>query len=136
MREMLYTFTNIINDIHDHFLLLFKALGWDISDDVMHFWIIGICGFILFGGTQLLFKWLVRWGITAVSLFYSLTFITVLVILIEVQQHFTNRGNMEVSDAIMGLAGFLFFFGVYLTVKFINNQVKKAVDKRKNNKVM
>ena len=59
-----------------------------------------------------------KWSIVIFSFLYTFTVIVVLVFAIEIQQAYTQRGNMEFADAIMGLWGFIVFFGGYAIIAF------------------
>ena len=76
---------------------------------------------------QVVFKMLSKWSITAISFIYTFTVIVVIVFAIEIQQKITGRGNMEFLDAVIGLWGFLLFFGIYLTIRLLVFGVKRML---------
>ena len=53
----------------------------------------------------------------------------VLVFAVEIQQAYTQRGNMEFADAVMGLWGFIVFFAVYAVIGIIGYFIYKAFKK-------
>jgi zinc transporter ZupT len=105
----------LVNNLHDVLIDIFKNMGLQLSDKDLHFWIIGVIGIFTFFFVLVLFKWVskLKWSVTAFSFIYTFTIMVVLVFAIEIQQAITNRGNMEFADAVMGLYGFLFFFLIY-----------------------
>ncbi|MGM0845920.1 MAG: hypothetical protein ACQEUT_13175 [Bacillota bacterium] len=113
-----------VNGLHDLLIKISNdALGLNLTDKDLHFWIMGFLGIAVFFFVFTVTKWLSKmpFGITMISFLYSMTFMFVLVFAIEIQQAITNRGNMEFADAVIGLWGFLVLFMVYgaigLTIK-------------------
>jgi Ca2+/Na+ antiporter len=99
----------------------------------MHFWVIGVIGIIIFFLTDGLFRFLAKWNISAVSFIYTFTVLMVLVFSVEIQQKITGRGNMELTDATIGLKGFLVFFGIYVVIVLIVKLGKWVYKKIKEN---
>lgn len=114
-----------MNDIHD--IIIDSSFLGRYSDKQLHFIIIGIIGIIIFAATQLLFKWLAKRSITAISFIYTFTVLIVLVFGIEIQQKITGRGNMEFNDILAGIYGFMYIFFVYLVAKLVIHLFKKYV---------
>lgn len=108
--------TGIINYFHDNLILLTKFLGLSLNDKQLHFLVIGFLGIILFVLVDRVFKFLVRYSLTAISFIYTFTVLVVFVFAIEIGQKVTGRGNMEFQDIVEGLWGFLVVFVIYLTV--------------------
>lgn len=106
----------LVNNVHDYLILIFKDLGFHLSDKDLHFWVIGIIGILIFFITDVLFRLISKISISAVSFVYTFTVLLVLVFAVEIQQKITGRGNMEFEDAAVGLKGFLAFFAVYLAI--------------------
>jgi uncharacterized membrane protein YfhO len=127
MKEIILFLAEAVNNIHDVLIAVTKAFGLQLTDKDLHFWIIGIVGIFTFLAVYTVFnilaKW--RWSITAISFVYTFTVMTVLVFAIEIQQAITNRGHMEFSDAVIGLWGFLVFFGVYAGIALIVTGLKR-----------
>ena len=88
-----------------------------------------LIGIVIFAFTQIIFKKLSKYSITAISFIYTLTVMVVIVFAIEIQQKITNRGNMEFADIAYGLYGFLYIFLVYLLFKFILLAIKMLYKK-------
>jgi hypothetical protein len=114
-----------MNDIHD--IIIDSSFLGKYSDKQLHFIIIGIIGIIIFAATQLLFKWLAKRSITAISFIYTITVLIVLVFGIEIQQKITGRGNMEFNDILAGIYGFMYIFFFYLVVKLLIYVIKKYI---------
>ncbi|WP_430790550.1 hypothetical protein VBD025_06750 [Virgibacillus flavescens] len=124
MREAILLLAETVNNIHDK---LNNRFGMEMTDDALHFWIIGIIGILSFFVVYGCFKFVekMKWSTTIQSFIFTFTIMIILVFAIELQQAITNRGSMEFSDAVMGLWGFLAFFAVYCLVLLIASLVMK-----------
>lgn len=131
MVYLLKMISSITNNIHDFLIGLFKVLGYNMTDKQLHFLIIGIIGMVVFLLVNLLFKYLAKYSIAAISFIYTFTVMVVFVFAIEIEQKITKRGNMEFKDITAGLWGFLEFFGVYLAIKLLIYLIKKGYTKLK-----
>ena len=107
---------SIINNIHDFIVYILSAMGIDLTDKGLHFWTIGVIGIVLFLVADNVFKRLAKWSVSAISFVFTFLFLTVLVFGLEIEQKITGRGNMEFSDIVSGLWGFIALFMVYLIV--------------------
>ncbi|MCP3741154.1 hypothetical protein NLX69_16085 [Rossellomorea sp. BNER] len=118
LKEGITLIAEFVNKIHDILIMVSNQLGLKLSDKDLHFWIMGFIGICMFLFVFTVSKWLskLRFGITTLSFFYTLTFMFVLVFAVEIQQAITNRGNMEFIDAIVGLWGYIAFFLVYIGI--------------------
>ncbi len=116
MSSALKFITSIINYFHDKLILLTKFVGLDLNDKQLHFLVIGLIGILLFLVVHMIFKYLVRYSLTAISFIYTFTVLVVFVFAIEIGQKVTGRGNMEFQDIVEGLWGFLVAFAIYLVV--------------------
>lgn len=132
MLELLKLFTSIINYAHDAIVNFVRARGYNLTDKDLHFIIIALMGLTIFICVQILFKFLSKYSITAISFIYTFTVLVVIVFAIEIQQKLTNRGNMEFADIVYGLYGFLCIFAVYLLIKGVIWAVKKGIGYYKN----
>ncbi|MBD7915046.1 hypothetical protein H9660_07775 [Clostridium sp. Sa3CUN1] len=117
MVEILKLTASFINDLHDKVLDIVSIGGYQLNDKQLHFIFMALIGIIIFAFTQLIFKQLAKYSITAISFIYSFTVMIVIVFAIEIQQKITNRGNMEFADIAFGLYGFIYFFLIYLLIK-------------------
>jgi len=117
--------TAIINYFHDNLILLTKFMGLSLNDKQLHFLVIGLIGILLFVFVHKLFKYLVRYSLTAISFIYTFTVLVVFVFAIEIGQKVTGHGNMEFQDIVEGLWGFLVAFGIYMVVVMGVSGLKK-----------
>lgn len=133
MKDIILFLAEVVNNIHDVLIAVAKAFGLQLTDKDLHFWIIGIAGIFTFFAVYLFFKMLSRWrwSITAISFVYTFTVMTVLVFAIEIQQAITDRGHMEFSDAVIGLWGFLVFFGIYACFALVITGLKRLLKRTK-----
>lgn len=125
-----------VNNFHDKLQTLVSSLnlGWD--DKHLHFVVIGVIGIVIFAITQLIFRWISKYSITALSFIYTFTVLLVIVFAIEIEQKITKRGNMEFGDITAGLIGFIYFFIAYSIVRIIHYLIKnnKKGSRRKKSK--
>ncbi|WP_066186104.1 MULTISPECIES: hypothetical protein [Gracilibacillus] len=128
MREAILLLVDIINYIHD---AIADMVGVNMTDKELHFWIFGILGMITFFFVYVVFKIIskMKWSIVTLSFFYTFTVMVVLAFAIEIQQAYTQRGNMEFADAVMGLWGFVVFFAVYAVIALVIYGVIKLLKK-------
>ncbi|MDD7795260.1 hypothetical protein [Clostridium sp. 'White wine YQ'] len=128
---------NVVNNLHDLLQKIFNKMGVGLNDKQLHFIIIGLLGICIFGITQLAFKKLSKYSITAISFIYTFTVLVVIVFAIEIGQKITKRGNMEFEDIVAGLMGFLYLFIIYLIIKigkYLWNEVFSRKKSRKTRK--
>lgn len=119
MVKALKLITQITNYSHDKLVQLSSQLGLHYNDKQLHFLVIGLLGMMLFIFVNIIFKFLARYSIMAISFIYTFTVLVVLVFAIEIQQKLTGRGHMEFQDIEQGLWGFLVAFSLYLGVVLI-----------------
>jgi hypothetical protein len=124
MVEILKLIASFINDLHDKVLDIVSIAGYQLNDKQLHFIFMALIGIIIFAFTQLIFKYLAKYSITAISFIYTFTVMIVIVFAIEIQQKLTNRGNMEFADIVYGLYGFIYIFLIYLLIKLIILAIK------------
>ena len=132
MVEILKLIASFINDLHDKVLDIVGIAGYTLNDKQLHFIFMAVIGILIFTFTQIVFKKLAKYSITAISFIYTFTVMVVIVFLIEIQQKLTNRGNMEFADIVYGLYGFIYVFLIYLLIKLIVLAIKKAYKKYSN----
>lgn len=124
MAEIIKLLMGIVNNVHDGLQGVSNLLNISLNDKQLHFIIIGIIGIVIFACTQMLFKWLSKYSITAISFIYTFTLLVVIVFAIEIGQKITNRGHMEFADIVAGIMGFMYLFVIYLVIKLIVYLVK------------
>lgn len=117
MENALSILVNLINSLHDFIVIFFKYLGLGLTDKDLHFWFVGVVGIVIFVVSDMIFRYVSRWSISAISFIYTLTVLIVVVFGLEIEQKITGRGAMEFSDIVSGLWGFLAIFSVFLAIK-------------------
>jgi hypothetical protein len=132
MVELLKLMADFINNLHDAVLDVVEIGGYSFNDKQLHFLFMAAIGILIFGVTQVTFKKISKYSITAISFIYTLTVMIVIVFAIEIQQKLTNRGNMEFADIAYGLYGFIYVFCIYLLIRLIIFLIKKLYNKLKN----
>lgn len=130
MAEIIRFIAGIVNEIHDIIMKAAAQFGLQATDKDLHLWIIGIIGILSFFVVHFVFKQLAKWSITSISFIYTFTLILVLVFAIEIQQGITGRGNMEFQDAVVGIYGFLLFFGIYVLYRLIRYGIRRMTGKK------
>lgn len=115
-----------INYIHDLLLHFSRSMQFNLSDEQLHFIVIGLVGLVLFLIVNRLFKFLAKYSIEAISFIYTFTVLVVVVFAIEIEQKITGRGRMELSDIADGLWGFIIAFFAYLLLRLIILGIKKS----------
>ncbi|ASW42582.1 hypothetical protein [Clostridium isatidis] len=134
MVKLLKLTANFINDLHDAVLDFINVGGYSLNDKQLHFIFMAIVGMAIFAFTQVLFKWLSKYSITAISFIYTITVMVVIVFAIEIQQKLTNRGNMEFADIAYGLYGFIYVFSIYIFIRLLIHFIKKTYKNLKTKK--
>lgn len=117
MVKIIRIIAELINDIHDTLILLFKEVLPSMNDKDLHFWIMGVFGLVFYFIVDYVFERLARWSVELISLIYTLTVLLVIVFAIEIQQKITNRGVMDFEDIVSGMKGFIILFGGYALIK-------------------
>jgi len=129
LRTLLELLAGLVNYLHDIVLVVSKTLGLGLSDKDLHFWVIGALGLFVFILSDLLFRFLARWSLSAISFIYTLTVLIVFVFAVEIEQAITGRGNMEFTDITMGMYGFLVFIAIYLVLKRVIRIFQRKIKK-------
>ena len=134
MTEILKIIAALTNEMHDLLIKLFSFLGLNLSDKQLHFIVIAIIGMIIYFLVNTIFKAMAEYSISLLSFIYTFTILIVIVFGIEIQQKITKRGNMEFSDILAGLWGFIVFFTIYIMIynliHLINKIIKKHITKK------
>ncbi len=120
---------NLINDLHDQIWGYSEQLGLPFTDKDLHFWIIGLLGVIFFIFTDFFFRWLATINISLISFFFTSAIISILVLVLEVEQKLTGRGGMELDDILAGLLGFLVLLAVYQSCRFLLGRLISLIRK-------
>ncbi|MCU9613018.1 hypothetical protein OEV98_05570 [Caldibacillus lycopersici] len=135
MKEIIIQIVHAINNIHDMInYMMSEVFHTTLTDKDLHFWIMGIIGFVVFLFVLFVSNAVAKlpYGIVILAFLYTFTFMVVLVFAIEIQQAITNRGNMEFQDAVVGLYGYLAFFFMFAFLSGIFLLGRKIVRGKKN----
>ena len=119
MVEVTRALASFINELRDVLLFASRRLGLGLSDKELHFWVFGLVGIVLFLLTDLLFRRMSRWTVSAISFVYTATVLLIVVLGIEFQQKITGRGIMDFSDSASRMWGFLAFFAAYAVIRLL-----------------
>lgn len=130
MIEFLKAIIEIMSTIHREISQLNNVYAIDMTDKQLHFWVFGFVCILIFVVVHVVFKWLSKRSILAISFFYTLTVAIVLAFAIEIGQYQSKTGHMEFADILYGLYGFIIMFGFGLVayhglkaiVKLLNKQ--------------
>lgn len=119
MEKLLRWLVDILSRIHDKIMSVNDGREWGLNDKQLHFLVIGAVGIGMFFCVQLVFKWLAKRSVTAISWIYTFTVVLVITFAIEIGQKISGTGNMESKDIFYGVWGFIVAFAGFLTVKGI-----------------
>ena len=130
MKDFLYWIVEGIALFHGKILQLNDSFETTLSDKELHFLVIGIIGMIAIFIIYPLFLKLSKKHVLAIAWIYVFTLIIVLTFAIEIGQKITNTGEMEFSDIMFGVVGFLSMFAVFCILRGIFNIIKRLIIKR------
>ncbi len=133
MEKLLGWIIEFLAWLHDRFLSINDGRQWGLDDKQLHFVVIGVFGIGLFFAVQILFKWLAKRSVTAISWIYTLTVVLVVTFAIEIGQRASGGGDMEAGDIYYGVWGFIAAFVIYLAVKGIMLLLKKFFVRQEDN---
>lgn len=135
MTKLLYFIVEIIAKIHSYLLRLNDAFEYYFSDKELHFLVIGAMGMAMIFVVYPVFKWLAKKGhIMTISWIYVFTLVIVITFAIEIGQKVSNTGNMEFSDIMFGVVGFLTMFVVFAICRWMYHVVRRYIKRRKEYK--
>ena len=86
---------------------------------------LGIVGTVLFAVTDVAFRWISKWSISAISFVYTLTILVIVALSMEIQQQITGRGALDFNDIVAGIWGFMVLFGLYILVRMAIQLITK-----------
>ena len=130
MKDFLYWIVEGIALFHGKILQLNDSFETTLSDKELHFLVIGIIGMLAIFIIYPLFLKLSKKHVLAIAWIYVFTLIIVLTFAIEIGQKITNTGEMEFSDIMFGVVGFLSMFAVFCILRGIFNIIKRLIIKR------
>lgn len=128
MKELLYGMVELIAKIHHYILGLNDSYEYNFTDKELHFLIIGVLGMGFIFVVYPVFKWLAKHDhVMVIAWIYVFTLIIVITFAIEIGQKVTNTGNMEFSDIMMGVLGFVAMFVVFSIVREIYKAIRGLI---------
>lgn len=108
MTSFLYMVVGLIAKAHTFILGINDRYEYQFTDKELHFLVIGLLGIALIFAIYPIFKLLAKGDhIMTITAIYVFTLIVVITFAIEIGQKVTNTGNMEFSDILFGVTGFV-----------------------------
>ena len=128
MKEFLYGIINLIARIHSRILTLNDSYEYNFTDKELHFLVIGILGMSFIFIIYPLFKWLAQHDhVMVVAWIYVFTLIIVITFAIEIGQKVSHTGNMEFSDIMFGVLGFIVMFFFFAIIREIYKAIARLI---------
>lgn len=132
MGRLLYWGVELVAKIHEKIMQLNNAFETNFSDKELHFLVIGLLGMGMIFVVYPLFKWLAKRNREMViAWIYVFTVLVVITFAVEIGQKITGTGNMEFGDIVMGLAGFLVMFGLFILLRMVWKWILRWFRKKK-----
>ena len=132
MGRLLYWGVELVAKIHEKIMQLNNAFEINFSDKELHFLVIGLLGMGMIFVVYPLFKWLSKRNREMViAWIYVFTVLVVITFAVEIGQKITGTGNMEFGDIVMGLAGFLVMFGLFILLRMVWKWILRWFRKKK-----
>lgn len=120
--------------LHSKFLSLNDSYEYNFSDKQLHFLIIGLFGMFLIFIIHPLFTLLSKTNhVMVISWLYVFTIILVITFAIEIGQGYSHTGNMEFSDIVFGVFGFMIMFLAFSLFRMIIKGIIKLFKLVKHN---
>lgn len=130
MKELLYWSVGLVAKLHNYIMRLNDRYEYRFSDKELHFLVIGVLGMGLVFIIYPVFKWLSRTHHEMViTWIYVFTMILVITFAIEIGQKITHTGNMEFTDIMFGIVGFLLMFAIFSVIRMFYHLIRNAVKK-------
>ena len=130
MKELLYWSVGLVAKLHNYIMRLNDRYEYRFSDKELHFLVIGVLGMGLVFIIYPVFKWLARTHHEMViTWIYVFTMLLVITFAIEIGQKITHTGNMEFTDIMFGIVGFLLMFAIFSVIRMFYHLIRNAVKK-------
>ena len=130
MKELLYWSVGLVAKLHNYIMRLNDRYEYRFSDKELHFLVIGVLGMGLVFIIYPVFKWLARTHhVMVITWIYVFTMILVITFAIEIGQKITHTGNMEFTDIMFGIVGFLLMFAIFSVIRMFYHLIRNAVKK-------
>lgn len=131
LAEILKLLVKLMAKVHNAIVRYCNVTFGGMSDKMLHFLIIGILGMGMIAIIYPMFRYLAkRKMIMAISWIYVFTLLVVITFGIEIGQKITNTGNMEFTDIVAGLTGFMCMFLIMMAIWGIVILIRKLIEKR------
>ncbi len=115
LKDWLYQVVASVAWFHDWVVRYNRQHSHLFNNSELHFIVIGVFGLLLFLLVYLVFRLLAKHGqVGFMSWLFTLSSVFAVCFAIEVGQHMTNTGRMELEDIVYGVAGFLAASGCVL----------------------
>lgn len=115
LKDWLYQVVASVAWFHDWVVRYNRQHSHLFNNSELHFIVIGVFGLLLFLLVYLVFRLLAKHGqVGFMSWLFTLSSVFAICFAIEVGQHMTNTGRMELEDIVYGVAGFLAASGCVL----------------------
>ena len=125
----------IIAKLHDKIMMLNDTFETSFTDKELHFLVIGLLGLGMIFVIYPLFKYLAKKNhLMVIAWIYVFTVIVVITFAIEIGQKITNTGNMEFSDIMFGVVGFLAMFGAFCIIRMIYHGIRALIRRHRERK--
>lgn len=125
MKELLKFIVEIIAKIHDKIMSINDNHELGLNDKQLHMLVIGALGIGIFLAVHVVFKWLAKRSITAISWIYTFTLIIVIAFSVEIGQYATGTGTMSFADIAYGIWGFIIAFAGYLLFRTVMRLLRR-----------
>ena len=108
LKDLLYDIVAWIARVHDSIWVYNRGFDSPFTDKELHFIVIGATGTLLLLNAFPLFRFLSRRGRDDfLAWLFTLTAVILITFAIEIGQHVTKTGKMELEDIVYGVVGFL-----------------------------
>ena len=105
---------------HDWLVTCNRQYSYIFNNSELHFIVIGIFGLLLLLLAYLVFRFLAKHGqIGIMSWLFTLSTVFAVCFAIEIGQHMTKTGSMQLEDIVYGVFGFLAASGCILLLSLL-----------------
>ena len=131
LKKIVDLLIDIIYKTHTYFLSMNDSFEAQLSDNQLHFLIIGLLGIGMLLVIYPLFKWMAKKNLTVlINGFYVFTVLVVITFAIEIGQWYSHTGEMDFNDILAGLVGYFAMSFIFLLVVAIIELIKSIFKKK------
>lgn len=131
MREFLYLIIDLFTSFSAFFRKFMVLFGLSLTDKQLHFLIIGVLCMIIYFLVHSSFKRIAEFSVSILSFIYTLTVGVVITFAIEIGQWKSGTGQMDFSDIVFGIYGFIVFFVASQLARLLIRSIIKKFKLRK-----